>query len=112
MLVLAIRQRKGKTRISWKSIALNGKPAEKQKEEEEIAAQEAAFTSSIEYLFQQDMRTTIISSDYENNWIKRDVNYLIRDMEAVIEQDRPNAVMIYVILLSLAAMGIFNAQTL
>ena len=36
-----------------------------QKEEEEIAAQEAAFTSSIEYLFQQDMRTTIKSNDYE-----------------------------------------------
>ena len=27
-------------------------------------------------------------------------------------QDRPNAIMIYIILLSLAAMGIFNAQTL
>ena len=46
------------------------------------------------------------------NWIKRDVHYLIRDMEAIIEQDRPNAIMIYIILLSLAAMGIFNAQTL
>ena len=33
-------------------------------------------------------------------------------MEAVIKQDRPNAIMIYIILLSLAAMGIFNAQTL
>ena len=47
-----------------------------------------------------------------DNWIQRDVNYLIRDMEAIIEQDRPNAIMIYIILLSLAAMGIFNAQTL
>ena len=47
-----------------------------------------------------------------DSWIQRDVNYLIRDMEAIIEQDRPNAIMIYIILLSLAAMGIFNAQTL
>mgnify|MGYP003312427629 CR=1 FL=1 len=46
------------------------------------------------------------------NWIKRDVEYLVRDMKAIIEQDRPNAIMIYIILLSLAAMGIFNAQTL
>ncbi|MAZ68694.1 MAG: ABC transporter permease [Candidatus Marinimicrobia bacterium] len=46
------------------------------------------------------------------DWIKRDVKYLIRDMETIIEQDRPNAIMIYIILLSLAAMGIFNAQTL
>lgn len=47
-----------------------------------------------------------------DDWIKRDVKYLIRDMETIIEQDRPNAIMIYIILLSLAAMGIFNAQTL
>ena len=33
-------------------------------------------------------------------------------MKAIIEQDRPNAIMIYIILLALAAMGIFNAQTL
>ena len=46
------------------------------------------------------------------NWIKRDVQYLVRDMKAIIEQDRPNAIMIYIILLALAAMGIFNAQTL
>ena len=46
------------------------------------------------------------------NWIKRDVEYLVRDMKAIIEQDRPNAIMIYIILLALAAMGIFNAQTL
>jgi len=47
-----------------------------------------------------------------SGWIKRDVQYLIKDMEAIIKQDRPNAIMIYIILLSLAAMGIFNAQTL
>lgn len=47
-----------------------------------------------------------------SDWIKRDVNYLIKDMEAIIEQDRPNAIMIYIILFALAAMGIFNAQTL
>ena len=46
------------------------------------------------------------------DWIKRDVEYLVRDMKAIIEQDRPNAIMIYIILLALAAMGIFNAQTL
>tara|TARA_B100001173_G_scaffold123359_1_gene107216 strand:- start:356 stop:994 length:639 start_codon:yes stop_codon:yes gene_type:complete len=46
------------------------------------------------------------------SWIKRDVEYLVRDMKAIIKQDRPNAIMIYIILLSLAAMGIFNAQTL
>ena len=47
-----------------------------------------------------------------SGWIKRDVKYLVRDMEAIIKQDRPNAIMIYIILLSLAAMGIFNGQTL
>ena len=50
--------------------------------------------------------------DNIEGWIKRDVKYLVRDMEAIIKQDRPNAIMIYIILLSLAAMGIFNAQTL
>ena len=53
-----------------------------------------------------------INPDSAGDWIKRDVKYLIRDMETIIEQDRPNAIMIYIILLSLAAMGIFNAQTL
>ncbi len=46
------------------------------------------------------------------NWIPRDVKYLIRDMEALIEADEPNAAIIYIILLALAAMGIFNAQVL
>ena len=50
--------------------------------------------------------------DNSSTWIKRDVEYLVRDMKAIIKQDRPNAIMIYVILLALAAMGIFNAQTL
>ena len=50
--------------------------------------------------------------DNIEGWINRDVKYLVRDMEAIIKQDRPNAIMIYIILLSLAAMGIFNAQTL
>ena len=36
-----------------------------QKTLEEEAAEEAAFTSSAEYLFEQDMGTTIKSSDYE-----------------------------------------------
>ena len=48
----------------------------------------------------------------KSDWIKRDVNYLIKDMEAIIAQDRPNAIVIYIILFVLAAMGIFNAQTL
>ena len=47
-----------------------------------------------------------------DNWVERDVQYLVRDMQAMIDLDRPNAIMIYVILLSLAAMGIFNAQIL
>ena len=50
--------------------------------------------------------------DNSSTWIKRDVEYLVRDMKAIIDQDRPNAIMIYIILLALAAMGIFNAQTL
>ena len=48
----------------------------------------------------------------KSDWIKRDVNYLIKDMETIIAQDRPNAIVIYIILFVLAAMGIFNAQTL
>ena len=48
----------------------------------------------------------------KGNWIPRDVKYLIRDMEALIEADEPNAVIMYVILLCFAGMGIFNAQVL
>ncbi len=36
-----------------------------QKEEEEIAVQEAAFTSSNAYLFEQDMTNTIKANDYQ-----------------------------------------------
>jgi ABC-type antimicrobial peptide transport system permease subunit len=46
------------------------------------------------------------------DWVLRDVKYLIRDMEALIEADEPNAAVMYIILLALAAMGIFNAQVL
>ena len=46
------------------------------------------------------------------NWVYRNVNYLIRDIEAMIKADEPNARVMYGILLSLAAMGIFNAQVL
>jgi len=46
------------------------------------------------------------------DWIPRDVTYLIRDMEALIEADEPNAAMFYIILLCFAGMGIFNAQVL
>ena len=45
-------------------------------------------------------------------WIPRDINYLVQDMEAIIEADKPGAQIMYVILLALAAMGIFNAQVL
>jgi len=48
----------------------------------------------------------------KGNWIPRDVKYLIRDMEALIEADEPNAVIFYIILLCFAGMGIFNAQVL
>ncbi len=47
-----------------------------------------------------------------DDWIPRDVKYLIRDMEALIEADEPNAAIMYIILLCFAAMGIFNAQVL
>jgi ABC-type lipoprotein release transport system permease subunit len=48
----------------------------------------------------------------KGDWIPRDVTYLIRDMEALIKADEPNAAIMYIILLALAAMGIFNAQVL
>ena len=46
------------------------------------------------------------------DWIHRDVDYFIRDMDAIIEADKPGAQVMYAILLALAAMGIFNAQVL
>ena len=45
-------------------------------------------------------------------WIPRNVKYLIRDMEALIDADEPNAMVMYGIILALASMGIFNAQVL
>ncbi len=48
----------------------------------------------------------------KGDWIPRDINYLVQDMEAIIEADKPGAQIMYVILLTLAAMGIFNAQVL
>ena len=45
-------------------------------------------------------------------WINQDVNYLVQDMEAMIEADKPGAQIMFMILLALAAMGIFNAQVL
>ena len=47
-----------------------------------------------------------------SEWVKRDVEYLVRDMQTIIDLDRPNAIMIYILLLFLAAVGIFNAQIL
>ena len=46
------------------------------------------------------------------DWIHHDINYMIRDMEALIKADEPGAQIMYSILLALAAMGIFNAQVL
>lgn len=47
-----------------------------------------------------------------HNWIHRDIAYLMRDMEALIEADEPGAQIMYLILLALAGMGIFNSQIL
>ena len=46
------------------------------------------------------------------DWLHRDVNYLISDIEAAIEADKPGNQILFMILLSLTAMGIFNAQVL
>ena len=46
------------------------------------------------------------------NWIHRNVDYLIQDIEAAIEADKPGNQIMFLILLSLSAMGIFNAQVL
>ena len=48
----------------------------------------------------------------KGDWISRDINYLVQDMEAIIEADKPGAQIMYMILLALAAMGIFIAQVL
>tara|TARA_B100000131_G_scaffold323057_1_gene379527 strand:- start:1537 stop:2712 length:1176 start_codon:yes stop_codon:yes gene_type:complete len=48
----------------------------------------------------------------KGDWIPRDISYLVQDMEAIIEADEPGAQIMYLILLALAAMGIFNAQVL
>ncbi len=54
----------------------------------------------------------VLPSEGNGTWIHRDIHYLVRDMEAMIEADEPNAAIMYIILLALAAMGIFNAQVL
>ena len=46
------------------------------------------------------------------DWMHRDVDFLVKDMEAIIEADKPSVQVMFIILLSLAAMGIFNAQVL
>ena len=46
------------------------------------------------------------------DWIHRDVSYLIKDIEAAIEADKPANQIMFMILLTLAGMGIFNAQVL
>ena len=45
-------------------------------------------------------------------WVHRDVDYLIQDIEAAIEADKPGNQIMFAILLCLAAIGIFNAQVL
>ena len=55
---------------------------------------------------------TLENNEDTGGWIKRDIKYLVKDKHAMIDIDRPNAIMIYVILLFLAAVGIFNAQIL
>ena len=50
--------------------------------------------------------------DNYEDWVPKDVKYLIRDMEAIIEADEPNAAVMYITLLILAAIGIFNSQVL
>ena len=46
------------------------------------------------------------------DWIHRNVDYLIQDIEAAIEADKPGNQIMFLILLCLSAMGIFNAQVL
>ena len=48
----------------------------------------------------------------KGDWSIRGVDYLVQDMEAIIEADKPGAQIMFMILLALAAMGIFNAQVL
>ena len=48
----------------------------------------------------------------KGDWLSRDINYLVQDMEAIIEADKPGAQIMYMIILAMAAMGIFNAQVL
>tara|TARA_B110000438_G_scaffold291825_1_gene329301 strand:- start:540 stop:1748 length:1209 start_codon:yes stop_codon:yes gene_type:complete len=47
-----------------------------------------------------------------NDWQHRDVDYLISDIEAAIKADEPGNRILFMVLLSLTAMGIFNAQVL
>ncbi len=57
----------------------------------------------------------VLNTDIDNidtSWIKRDIKYLVRDMQAVIDQDKPNSYVIYFILMFLASMGILNSQML
>jgi ABC-type antimicrobial peptide transport system permease subunit len=57
-------------------------------------------------------KTGLKEAKNKGDWIIRDVNYLVQDMEAIIEADKPGAQIMFMILLALAAMGIFNAQVL
>ena len=52
-----------------------------------------------------------VANNY-GDWIPRDVKYLIQDIEAAIKADRPGILIMFTILLALAAIGIFNSQVL
>ena len=46
------------------------------------------------------------------DWLPRDIDYLMADMEALIESDQAGAFLVYFLLIMMAALGIFNGQTL
>jgi len=47
-----------------------------------------------------------------NGWVKRNISYFMKDIDAAIEADRVWAYTIYGLLLFMAALGIFNSQVL
>lgn len=45
-------------------------------------------------------------------WVPHDVNYMVQDMIELVKSKRAGAAIMYVLLLALAALGIFNSQVL
>jgi len=68
-----------------------------------------AMENEATYVIHAKKEKKIVNTE---TWIHRDENYLIRDIEAAIEADEPANRIMFAILLSLSAMGIFNAQVL